>query len=269
MALIPTARGDLYTACAGAGPRLLWITGTGGDLRKAPSLFDTLLPDRFTVLAYDHRGCGRSHKPDVAPSMADFADDAAALLDAMNWPRAHVIGYSFGAMVAQHLAVRHPSRIERLVLAAGAPGGAGGSSYPFHTLGHLDPRTRAIAVLKASDTRLSALTFDDPDLALEARIEAIIQNETAFMDEPGAREGRTHQLAARAVHSCWNELPLIHHDVLVCGGLYDGIATRESVKNLAHRLPNATLRWYAGGHQFLAECPEFFADCAAFLDGAP
>jgi 3-oxoadipate enol-lactonase len=245
----------------------LWITGTGGDLRKAPSLFDTLLPDRFTLLAYDHRGCGRSHKPDQVPSMADFADDAAALLDAMGWARAHVIGYSFGAMVAQHLALRHPDRIERLVLAAATPGGAGGAAYPLHALGQLEPRARAIAIMKASDTRMTGLPFDDPDLALEARIEAAMQNEAAFMDEPGARQGRAHQLAARAQHSCWNELANIRHEALVCGGIYDGVAPRESVKNLAHRLPNATLRWYAGGHHFLAECPEFFADSAAFLDG--
>jgi 3-oxoadipate enol-lactonase len=142
MALIPTSRISLFAVTAGNGPRLVWITGTGGDLRKAPSLFDTPLADRFTLTAHDHRGCGRSKKPDDAPALRDYADDAAALLDALGWERAHVIGYSFGGMVAQHLAIRHPNRIERLVLAATTPGGGGGASLPFHTLAGLSARAR-------------------------------------------------------------------------------------------------------------------------------
>jgi len=46
----------------GSGPRLLKIWGTGGDLRRQPTEFDRRLPERFTVLAFDQRGMGRSGK---------------------------------------------------------------------------------------------------------------------------------------------------------------------------------------------------------------
>jgi len=53
---------------------------TGGDLRVKPNVFDSPLPKAFDLVAYDQRGLGRSAKPVIAYSMADYADDAAALL---------------------------------------------------------------------------------------------------------------------------------------------------------------------------------------------
>src|SRR5579871_5946975 len=99
---------------AGTGPELLAIFGTGGDLRREPNLLRTPLSPRFDVLAFDQRGLGRSSKPDEPYTMAGYADDAAGLLDALGWRRAAVIGVSFGGMVAQELALRHPDRVARL-----------------------------------------------------------------------------------------------------------------------------------------------------------
>src|SRR5260370_41374058 len=69
---------DLFYERAGQGSPLLFISGTGGDLRVKPNVFDGPFPKQFDVLAYDQRGPGRSAKPDVAHSMADYADDAAS-----------------------------------------------------------------------------------------------------------------------------------------------------------------------------------------------
>jgi 3-oxoadipate enol-lactonase len=71
---------DLYYERAGQGAPLLFISGTGGDLRVKPNVFDSPLPKAFDLVAYDQRGLGRSAKPVIAYSMADYADDAAALL---------------------------------------------------------------------------------------------------------------------------------------------------------------------------------------------
>src|SRR6185369_8969510 len=102
---------SLYYERAGVGPPLLFISGTGGDLRNKPNVFDGPLAKDFDLLAYDQRGLGRTAKPDVAYAMADYADDAAALMADQGWDEALVIGVSFGGMVAQELALRHPSRV--------------------------------------------------------------------------------------------------------------------------------------------------------------
>jgi len=67
---------EVYFERQGAGPRLLFISGTGGDLRVKPNVFDGPLGKTFDLLAYDQRGLGQTSKPDEAYSMAGYADDA-------------------------------------------------------------------------------------------------------------------------------------------------------------------------------------------------
>ena len=95
---------------------------------------DRPLPQWFDLLAYDQRGYGQTDKPDIAYSMQDYADDAAALLDELGWDKCHVIGVSFGGMVAQEFAIRYPERINRLVLAVTSSGAEGEASLPLHEL---------------------------------------------------------------------------------------------------------------------------------------
>ena len=123
---------DIYYELRGAGPRLMLISGTGGDLRKKPNAFDMPIAERFELLAYDQRGLGQSSCPDIEYTMADYADDAAALLDAVGWASCAIMGISFGGMVAQEFAIRYPQMVERIVLACSSSGGAGGASYPLH-----------------------------------------------------------------------------------------------------------------------------------------
>ncbi|MGA7964784.1 MAG: alpha/beta hydrolase, partial [Gammaproteobacteria bacterium] len=107
----------IYYEIQGKGPRLLVISGTGGDLRRKPSIFESPFAAHFEILAYDQRGLGRTDKPDIPYSMADYAADAAGLLDVVNWNGCSVLGISFGGMVAQDFAIRYPSRVKRMVLA--------------------------------------------------------------------------------------------------------------------------------------------------------
>ncbi|MGH6958141.1 MAG: alpha/beta fold hydrolase, partial [Caulobacteraceae bacterium] len=137
MPMADLGRIELYYERAGAGPPLLFVSGTGADLRNKPNVFDGPLARAFDVLAYDQRGLGRSAKPDTPYSMADYADDAAALIAHLGWASAKVVGVSFGGMVAQEFVLRHPGKVERLVLACTSQGGEGGASYPFHEIQHL------------------------------------------------------------------------------------------------------------------------------------
>src|SRR5262245_17213642 len=144
-------------------PRLLSMSGSGMDLRNKPRIHDAPeLAERFEILAYDHRGLGRSvpDDPHRLPTMADFAADAIGLLDHVGWPTCRVLGTSFGGMVAQELAVTAQERIERLALACTSPGGEGGSSSPLHLLADLPPDERVAQRVAWLDDR----TVDDPEL---------------------------------------------------------------------------------------------------------
>ena len=106
---------DICFDRAGAGAPLLTISGSRGDLRRKPNLLESPLAKTFDVLAYDQRGLGRTSKPNKAYSMADYADDATALLDAVGWERVRVVGVSFGGMASLELVLRHPGRVTKLV----------------------------------------------------------------------------------------------------------------------------------------------------------
>jgi 3-oxoadipate enol-lactonase len=242
---------DLWYERAGAGPPLVFISGTGGDLRARPGVLDGPYPKAFDVLAYDQRGLGQSDKPPGPYSMADYADDAAALMDHLGWPRARVVGVSFGGMVAQELVLRHSNKVERLVLACTSPGGAGGASFPFHEIGHLDREARARMLIPISDTRRDAAWAEsNPDLYRQ-----FVEMGAAdpFADEPGHAAGARAQLEARARHDAWDRLGQIACPVLIAGGRYDGVALPATQEKMAARIPGARLQMFEGGHLFMIQ----------------
>ena len=131
----------IYYERRGSGPPLLFLNGSGSTLATSGLLID-LFTDRFDVVAHDQRGLGRTSVPPGPYSMAQYAADAAAVLDAVGWRSARVVGVSFGGMVAQELAVTNPERTERLALVCTSPGGAS-PSYPLHELAEIGEDERA------------------------------------------------------------------------------------------------------------------------------
>jgi 3-oxoadipate enol-lactonase len=251
----------IYYERAGTGPRLFFISGTGGDLRNRPNVFDGPLAGAFDVLTFDQRGLGQSDKPEMAYCMADYADDAAGLLDAVGWDSVPVMGVSFGGMVAQELALRHPERVQCLVLACTSAGGQGGASYPLHELEALDETERAARHLELADTRRDAAwraAHPDKWRSLMAFAQA---GRRADRDPAGA----LRQLQARAGHDTWERLTELTMPVLLAGGRYDGIAPVANMAALEARLPSSELRFYEGGHLFLVQDKAAYPDIIQWL----
>jgi 3-oxoadipate enol-lactonase len=254
---------DICFDRVGAGPPLLAISGSGGDLRLKPNLLETPLVKAFDVLAYDQRGLGRTSKPNKSYSMADYAEDAAALLDAIGWQRVRVFGISFGGMVALELVLRHPDRVSKLALCSTSQGGEGGSSYPHHILQNLSAHERARVMVSISDTRCdSSWAVDNP-----GELDKLIRkfSDDQFAEEPGHRIGISRLLEARRQHDTWERIAHVGCPVLACGGLYDGIALPSSQKRMVGRIPGATLLMFEGGHQFLWQDSSAFPEIVRFL----
>ncbi|HXQ14543.1 MAG TPA: alpha/beta hydrolase [Caulobacteraceae bacterium] len=256
---------ELYYERAGSGPPLLFISGTGGDLRTKPNVFDGPLARSFDLLAYDQRGLGRSSKPDTDYTMADYADDAAGLLDALGWASAKVVGVSFGGMVAQEFALRHPGKVERLVLACTSPGGAGGASYPFHEIQHLKGETRAKFLIPISDTRRDdAWAAANPDTHAQF---VALGSVDPFAGEPGREMGARRQLEARAGHDTWDRLGQIACPVMIAAGRFDGVALSATQERMASRIPGARLSFFEGGHLFMLQDRAALPAMTEFLSG--
>lgn len=254
---------DFYYERAGSGPPLLFISGSGGDLRVKPNQMDGPFPRHFDTLSYDQRGLGRTSKPDKTYSMADYADDVARLMDHVGWARAKVIGVSFGGMVAQEFVLRHPRKVERLVLACTSPGGAGGASYPFHQIEHMGREERARHMIPINDTRRDA-AWQKANPEQYAQFVAMAATDP-YADEPGRAMGYHRQLEARAHHDTYERLSQIDCPVMIAAGRFDGIALPATQEKMAARIKGAKLQFFDGGHLFMIQDRAAMPAMIAFL----
>jgi len=256
---------SIYYETRGQGDRVLYIGGTGADLRVKPNVLDSPVAKSFETVAYDQRGLGQTDKPESDYSMADYADDAAALMDTLGWQKAHVIGVSFGGMVALNLAIRHAHRISKLVLCCTSPGGTM-PSFPFHELSpEMSVEARTKILLGVNDTRRDETWQKEHPDQVEKTIQYTIDHAVAEHQTPEFKAGARRQLMARAEHNVEATLSAITNETLICAGKYDGIAPVKNQAVMAQAISNSELRWYEGGHLFLVQDREAWPDIVKFL----
>lgn len=120
---LPSVR--LFTRTLGRGEPLLVLHG--GPALSHAYLFPGLSPlaDVAKVVFFDQRGCGRSSKPeDGRYDMATMAEDVDRVRRSLHLGRVNLLGFSFGGMLAQEVALRYPGSLRRLIIAGAGPSGA-------------------------------------------------------------------------------------------------------------------------------------------------
>jgi pimeloyl-ACP methyl ester carboxylesterase len=259
---IPGAR--LYYEVHGEGTPLLLHPGFGCTVEVYWANTGPLA-QHFQVIVFDPRGAGRSSTGDAAATTAKtYADDAAALLDVLGVAQAHVVGMSFGGMMAQHIALEHPRRVRRLVLACTTAGGAGHVPPPEANMAKFmaaseitDP---AAAVRSTYFLNYSDAYVGEHDAEIVARA---LRNQ-GLRSNPA---GLAVQMAAVQSHDTIGRLGEIAAPTLVLHGTDDGTVPVENGRALAAAIPGARLIEYPGGrHLFFVECAERMnADIVAFL----
>jgi len=246
---------------AGRGQPVLLIMGLAGSLEWwGPEIRDALAR-RFRVIVFDNRGAGLSDRPPGPYSIAQMADDTVGLMDALKIPHAHIVGYSMGGMIAQEVALRHPKRVDRLLLAATSPGGI--LSAP--------PKLRALRVFRQGR---------DPDQAREVLLttlfpRAFIESHrewTQKLSQDLARH-QTDEASARRQFwailrwSAWRRLPQIQAPTVVAHGTDDILLPVRNAYILTRRIPRSRLRLFpGGGHGFGLQFPgEVAGEIDSFL----
>ena len=108
---------SLYYERQGTGPPVLLIAGSTGDAANFTRAA-ALLANEFTVVTYDRRGNSRSPRPAgwTTTSVGEQADDAAALINALQLAPAFVFGASVGGLIALDLVIRYPQLVRACVL---------------------------------------------------------------------------------------------------------------------------------------------------------
>ena len=243
----------------GQGHHLLLIQGAAATYRHWGGRLITALGRGAEVAAYDHRGTGGSPDVNEPFTVADLADDAAGLLDDLRWEEVAVFGVSFGGLVAQELALRHPSRVSRLILGC-TPSGAVTETLiepPFAIRLGSSPTARARAMFEIG-------VKDSASLPPEAWLEY----HTAVTTGPSAPRTSVFQ-----VHALRNYGVSSHHRIdvptLVVHGDADRLVDVSHGEQLAAGIPTASFVRRSAGHFFWLEDPEGTADLVQeFLDAA-
>ncbi len=254
---------DVYYERRGEGPRLLFFNGSGATLELIGPMLDPFTA-HFDVVAHDQRGLGKTSIPPGPYEMADYAADAAALLDDVGWDSCRVVGTSFGGMVAQEFAVTWPERVERLALNCTSPGGKF-AAFGLHTLESKSADEAAAIGATLLDTRFTPewLAEHESDRMVA---EMVAQRRSAPTDPEVAR-GQREQLLARSRLDVLDRLDRITCPTLIASGKYDGISPPENGDAIAERVPDATLRVYEGGHMFFMQDPTAMPEILDFLAG--
>ena len=242
-------------------PPVLLIMGLG----LSCGAWDTLperLARRMRVLAFDHRGTGSSGPARGSCSMAQFADDALAVLDAEAVPSACVFGISMGGMVAQELALRSPRRINALALGATFASFRGSDKPSLGAL--LDLVLLNCGARVATAERVGRLLVSPPfrERALSWLRGDVGQADTVWV--------AFAQLAAVVRHGPADRLRAVRVPTLVLSGDADRVVPVENSHRLAALIPGARLRVLAGaGHAFpLERADETAALLLQHFDGA-
>jgi pimeloyl-ACP methyl ester carboxylesterase len=253
---------DIYYEQKGSGPRLLYFQGSGQTLAKSGVMIDGFAKE-FDVVAHDQRGLGQTEIPEGPYEMADYAADAAALLDAVGWESCRAVGTSFGGMVAQEFADTRPERVEPLGLVCTSPGGEY-ASYPLHTLADLPPDEAKAMGAQLLDGRFTPeYLAEHPDA--QALVDMVVSMQGVGESSEEVKRGEQLQLDARSRLNVLDRLGKITCPTLVAGGKYDHIAPPENSEKIAELIPNAELRFYEGGHVFFLQDRQAIPDVMEFL----
>ncbi len=108
---------ELYYEVHGSGPPLVLIAGLASDSQSWQSVVGRL-STHHRVIVFDNRGCGRTTSVTGPISIPAIAEDCLALMHRLGLSTTAVLGHSMGGFVAQDLAARYPSAVDRLILVA-------------------------------------------------------------------------------------------------------------------------------------------------------
>jgi pimeloyl-ACP methyl ester carboxylesterase len=242
----------------GKGRPLLVLNGFGATSADwDPSFIDRLASSHELILL-NNRGIGGSTDDGQPFDIPKLADDAARVIDILGIEPVSVMGWSMGGFIAQALAVKYASRVDKLVLLSTDPGG--------------------IEVDLASPDVWSALldTSGTPNEQAKRLLFLLFPNDVAesFYRRFGGLVGAARaQLSAEllnrqaAAMDAWhrnsvaNQIRDIRSPVLIATGTEDMVIPASNALKLVNAIPGAWVAQFPhGGHAFMAQYPQALAD---------
>ena len=232
---------DLYYEIHGKGKPLVMIQGYSGNLDGWDAIEPRVenLSEHYQVITLDNRGTGRSSKPEGPYSITGMADDVAGLLSHLGIGRASVYGHSMGGFIALEMALRHPERVDKLVLISTSPGGSA-----FDLPGQREAKDK-IRWMFSPPSEMSEEEWVDELFGVvyypafyEANRDRLLAPSTEHLT---VRETLVKQFDAISLHDTVDRLGSIAARTLVIHGANDLLVFPEAGRILADNIPDASL----------------------------
>lgn len=220
-------------------PPLIFLPGLGGD-HRAFAVAARHFAKRFRVLSIDHRDVGRSDRATDSYTIADLADAAAGVLDALKVGPAIVVGQSMGGLIAQELALRHPNRVRALVLASSHAGTDTWRKVLLQSWIDLRRKCEPSEFTRLVMPWLVAPAFFEHPNQVEGLIRFAEKNEF-----PQDAEAYARQASAALDHEARDRVGQITQPTLVLVGDRDLVNPIEKSEELARLIPGARLETLA------------------------
>ena len=242
----------------GNGRPLLLLNGFAATTADwDPSFIDGLASTNQLILL-DNRGIGGSTDNGRPFDIAQLADDAARVIEALGFQRASVLGWSMGGFIAQTLSLQHPNRVNKLVLLSTDPGGADADLASAAVWSQLidmsgtphEQARRLLSLLFPRDFAESIYReFGDIVAAARAQLSPSLVDRQAAVMDAWHRDGVENQLRE------------IRVPTLIATGIDDIVIPPSNALKLVSAIPGAWLAQFnGGGHAFMAQYPLPLAD---------
>lgn len=247
---------------SGEGPPLVLLQRFRGTIDDWDPTLIALLSSGRKVIRVDNAGVGGSEGV-VPDDLEGMADVVVAFLDTLGLDLVDLMGWSLGGFVAQHVALKAPGRIRRLIVAGSGPGGRPEGPEPH-------PKVReTMAHSQNGEADFLFLFFADSDTSRAAG-RAHLARLAAVTDRVPAVTGPAFMGQLKAIAASpgvRDRLAQLRLPVLVANGVHDVMIPAYRSYIISQEAPAAKLVLYPdAGHGFLFQYPDEFAgEVARFL----
>ncbi len=258
----------------GEGFPVIFLHGFGSkkEIWK-PQIVD--FSKKFRMIILDRRGTGRSERPNYLYTMDDLLNDIKGLMEYLQIESAHLIGRSFGGMIAQNFVLKYPNYVKKLVLIA-----TYAKSEEEHVNLIVNNRTKGVELLKKDPTQAflnsARVLYHHSSLSEMKKnpkkkfhnsfsMEDLIEESTIFPSRP---QDIINQGNAMKEHNTIDRLKEIEQETLLIGASHDRLIPKTSMIEMDKRIPNSTLEIIdkAGHFMTVSKAPEINKLILEFLE---
>lgn len=251
--LVATRSGQVAVRTVGEGPMLLMLHGVGSSARSFRLQLEAFRND-FQIVVWDAPGYGASETPEDS-SIDTYAAAAADIIAALSADgSAHVVGVSWGSMIATRLAINTPEAVKTLTIVASSRGHGPGTGREAQMQTRLDA-VNDVGIAAFFATRLATLFGTRP-------VPEAVQQEARSIATWDIREdGYIAALESMLALDHLPDMHRVHAPTLVVVGSEDDVAAPDEAEALHERIPDSELLVVDGiGHLVNQEAPELFND---------